>query len=370
MRKISRFFLLIIGFVSIFLIAISSTFSPVLITNSQVKSCSVSLNAIPKISEFFKKLFRGETKETLKPETTYVYLGGFPLGFTISCSGALVVTSSNESASEILPGDILTKIENISVHSAEEILKLINKEEFAGKTIEVELIRGSEVFKTKITPKFDETQKIYKLGLWIRDNAAGVGTVTFIREDNLRFGALGHPVCDIDSGTCLPVLSGNIYKCNIVGVKKGKGGDPGELKGLFLRSGQKLGSLDSNNNFGVYGNFNKDAISKMNLKKVEVAKKDEVQSGKAKIVCAIEGNQPEEYDIEIVKAYFQTSKSNKSMFIRVTDKRLIEKTGGIVQGMSGSPIIQNNKLVGAVTHVFVSDSTKGYGIYADWMIDN
>ena len=217
---------------------------------------------------------------------------------------------------------------------------------------------------------FDEISKKYKLGLWIRDNAAGVGTLTFIRKDNMRFGALGHPVCDIDTGACLPVKSGNIFKCNIVGYRKGEKGKAGELKGLFLRNGSILGALDENNGYGVYGNFGNEALEAYKNELVEVASRNEVKSGKAKIRCTIDGTVPKDYDIEIVKTYFQDSKSNKSMFIRVTDKELLSKTGGIVQGMSGSPIIQNGKLVGAVTHVFVSDPTKGYGIYADWMIDN
>jgi len=168
----------------------------------------------------------------------------------------------------------------------------------------------------------------------------------------------------------MPVSNGNIFKCNIVGYKKGMRGDPGELKGLFLRNGSIYGSLDKNNEFGVYGNFYEKYLESLNTNIIEVASKDEVKSGKAQIRCSIDGFEPDYYDIEIVKTYFQSQKSNKSMFIRVTDKRLLESTGGIVQGMSGSPIIQNGKLVGAVTHVFVSDPTKGYGVYLDWMLDN
>ena len=154
-----------------------------------------------------------------------------------------------------------------------------------------------------------------------------------------------------------------------MGYKKGIKGNPGELKGLFLRNGSMYGELDKNNKFGVYGTFSSKFADRFSADVVEVASRDEIKGGKAKIRCTIDGAEPKYYDIEIVKTYFQEKQDNKSMFIRVTDKELLEKTGGIIQGMSGSPIIQNGKLVGAVTHVFVSDPTKGYGVYADWMIN-
>lgn len=346
--------------------------NPIALKNTPIYSCSTSAySSLPSFNDIIKGLFKKEEpKQVSRSEKVEVYLGGYPLGFMLSCSGVVVVAISNENTSPLKEGDILTKIENIEITSSEHILKLINSDEFAGKELNITYTRGSNECQGKLTPIYDEGQKIYKLGLWVRDNSAGVGTLTYIRKDNLRFGALGHPVCDIDTGAMLPVNTGNIYKCNIVSLKQGKKGNPGELRGLFLRNGSVIGSLDGNNKFGVYGTFNKDYISPYEEQIVEVADRGEVKSGKAKIRCTIEGTEPKEYDIEIVKTYFQTTKDNKSMFIRVTDKELIEKTGGIVQGMSGSPIIQNGKLVGAVTHVFVSDPTKGYGVYADWMIDN
>ena len=162
---------------------------------------------------------------------------------------------------------------------------------------------------------------------------------------------------------------GNIYKCNIVGYNKGTRGNPGELRGLFLKTGIVAGTLDKNTEFGVYGTVAKTYTNSLS-KLMEVGFKDSVKTGPAKILCTIDGNEPKEYDIEIVKLSYQTKSDKKSMVIRVTDKKLIASTGGIVQGMSGSPIIQNGKLIGAVTHVFVSDPTKGFGLYIDWMIDN
>lgn len=349
-------------------------FNPISIKNTPCKECSktFALN-LPSLKQIVQTLFKKEPQQAVETkEKVYVYLGGQPLGFRINSKGVIVVAKSNDSAKMIEEGDILLKIEDIEVTSATQILSIINSENYIGRTLNVTIKRGDDEFVTTILPKFDEQQNTYKLGLWIRDNAAGVGTLTYVRTDNLRYGALGHPVCDIDTGTCLPVKndSGNIYKCNIVGLKKGSKGNPGELRGLFLRNGSMLGTLDQNNKFGVYGNFNNNYVDYIKDNIVEVASRNEIRSGKAQIRCTIDGNTPKYYDIEIVKTYFQSSKDNKSMFIRVTDKELISKTGGIVQGMSGSPIIQNGKLIGAVTHVFVSDSTKGYGVYADWMIDN
>ncbi len=350
----------------------ATLYNPVSIKTTPSQFCNYQMaSALPSFGEVIKNLFKKNQPITSdNTEKVYVYLGGYPLGFTISCSGVVVVAISNNTASDLKEGDIVTKIEDNEVSSAEQILTLINSEKYAGKTLNITFVRGGETKTGKLTPIYDNTQKIYKLGLWIRDNAAGVGTLTYIRRDNHRFGALGHPVCDIDTGSVMPVNDGNIFRCNIVGYKRGAKGAPGELKGLFLRNGSMLGSLDQNNKFGVYGTFDEKFIEVYGDEPVEVAKCNEVRSGKAKIRCTIDGVTPKEYDIEIVKTYFNGAKDNKSMFIRVTDKELISKTGGIVQGMSGSPIIQNGKLVGAVTHVFVSDPTKGYGVFADYMINN
>lgn len=348
------------------------TLNPISLKTTPVVSCSYErAYGLPTIKDIVKTLFNKESNDVNNnKEKVYVYLGGYPLGFTINCKGVIVIANSNSSAKDIKEGDVITKIENMEINSAEDIYLIVNGDEYLGKELNVTYLRNGIEKQTKITPVFDELTRLYKLGLWIRDNAAGVGTLTYIRQDNLRFGALGHPVCDIDTGATLPVNSGNIYKCNVVGYKRGEKGNPGELKGLFLRNGSIYGSLDANNKFGVYGNFSKKFVNKFAGDVVEVAGRDEVKSGKAKIRCTIDGAEPKDYDIEIVKTYFQQTQDNKSMFIRVTDKELLSTTGGIVQGMSGSPIIQNGKLVGAVTHVFVSDPTKGYGVYADWMINN
>lgn len=351
----------------------ASIVNPIELKTTPAEMCSIEMaHGLPSFREILKSLFKKKNPivdSNQNSTPVYVYIGGYPLGFTLSCSGAVVVAISNETAHELVEGDIIVKIENEPVNGAEKILSIINLPEYAGKMLKVTFMRNGEQKETTLTPIFDEARNSYKLGIWVRDNAAGVGTLTYIRKDNLRFGALGHPVCDIDTGSLLPVDDGNIYRCNIVGYKQGVKGNPGELKGLFLRNGRVLGSLDKNNKFGVYGTVEKSTLETYGAELVEVAKSNEVKSGKAVIRCTIDGTIPKDYEIEIVKTYFQTEKDNKSMFIRVIDKELIAKTGGIVQGMSGSPIIQNGKLVGAVTHVFVSDPTKGYGVYADYMVD-
>ena len=349
-----------------------ATLNPVLVRNQPARLCNIEKTyAAPSFKDIVKSLFGKNTKEnTQKKEPLYVYLGGEPLGFTINCNGVVVVANSNKSAYEIKSGDVIKKIEGISISSSSEIYAILNSETFAGQKVNVLVLREGKEFETKVQPIYDEMLNVYKFGIWVRDNSAGIGTLTYIRKDNLRFGALGHPVCDIDTGTVLPVFTGNIFKCNIIGCKQGKKGSAGELKGLFLRNSSVLASLDTNNKFGVFGTFSSKFVHDVKGDEIEVASRDEVKVGKAQIRCTVESGTPKFYDIEIVKTYAQEEKENKSMFIRVTDKELIEKTGGIVQGMSGSPIIQNGKFVGAVTHVFVSDPTKGYGVYADWMINN
>ena len=364
-QSIKRLFLI----VSIMIVACLTVINPISVRTTQSKFCSAS-SAIefPNIKNALKTLFHKNSSKHVLDEKVKVYLGGYPLGFTFKCDGVLVVAISNDSAVNLAEGDIIKKIEGFDVFSVENISEILNEKIKEPKTLNLTILRKTEELKSTIKPIYDSASKKYKLGLWIRDDAAGVGTITYVRKDNLRFGALGHPVCDIDTGSMMPISSGNIYKCNIVGYKKGQKGNPGELKGLFLRNGSIYGTLDKNLKSGVYGKFQNERLDLVNEKEVEVADRSEIKSGKATIRCTIDGYAPQEYDIEIVKTYFQAGRDTKSMFIRVTDKDLLERTGGIVQGMSGSPIIQNGKLVGAVTHVFVSDPTKGYGIFADLMI--
>ena len=351
-----------------------------------IVECSVGVNqmaskSIPKLKDIIRDFFGDKKKKQSETNSkVLVYPGGFPLGFTMECDGVVVVALGsvetqwgNQKPTEgknIKVGDILYSVNGEVIKSSDMLHSLLNpQEDFGGEAL-LEIHRDGQVIKERVVPALEEFSNMFRLGLWIRDNAAGVGTLTYIREDSLRFGALGHAVCDIDTGKIMPVASGSIYKCNIVGVNKGLRGSPGELRGLFLRTGKKAGSLDNNNKFGVYGTVDKEYVESLGVKPIEVGFRNQAKTGNAKILCTIDGGVPKEYDIEIVKLSYQSKSDKKSMVIKVVDKDLIEQTGGIVQGMSGSPIIQNNKLIGAVTHVFVSDPTKGFGVYIDWMLDN
>ena len=357
-----------VAFVMFINLLITSMFGLVFVCQSDISYCcyvGVGMNMenqsallFPSIKEIFQKIFRSGTASK-DERKILVYAGGNPLGFTLECMGVLIVTFGDVQTEfgpvsvvenkNIKEGDVLYSIEGEVIKSAAHLQEIINREGYAGEELNVVIKRKQELINEKLIPAKEASSDMYRLGLWIRDNAAGVGTLTYVREDNNRFGALGHPVCDIDTGAVMPISTGSIYKCNIVGFNKGVRKNPGELRGLFLKNGQKAGELDFNSEYGVYGTINEEY--KQTLQKpIEVGFRDSVKTGKAKILCTIDGTTPKEYDVEIIKLSYQT--------------------GGIVQGMSGSPIIQNGKLIGAVTHVFISDPTKGFGLYIDWMIDN
>ena len=206
----------------------------------------------------------------------------------------------------------------------------------------------------------------YMLGIWVRDDSQGIGTITYVTDDG-KYRALGHGISDIDTGKLLSSHNGTIYNANIWGVKKGEKGKPGGLCGTILyNENNVLGNIEDNRFCGLSGTINSDIVSKYNLKKMEVAFHDEIEKGDAKIQFITNGN-VEYYDIKIEE--INVNNKEKNMVIKVTDQELLKKTNGIVQGMSGSPIIQNGHIIGAVTHVFVNDPTKGYGIFIENMLD-
>ena len=347
------------------------------ILNIFVTSSVKTFASAASLKELFNSIFG--TTQTQEVDMPYVYLGGMPLGFTLECDGVIVVAVGQVHtvqgvvntivSGSIENGDIVTKIDNQQINSVKVIEDCMQKQNQQNREVQLDIIdKNNNLKQVLVLPAKDIITNQYKLGLWVRDNSAGVGTLTYIREDNLRFGALGHSVCDIDTGRKLPLYKGNIFKCNIIGVEPSKKGYAGELKGLFLRNGSVIGSVDKNIDCGVYGKADELLVS--GLQKLKVATKNQVKTGRAQIYCCVQGNKVQSYNIEIIKTTRQNTQSNKSMIIRITDTNLIADTGGIVQGMSGSPIVQNGLLVGAVTHVFVSDPTKGYGVYADWMLEN
>lgn len=211
-------------------------------------------------------------------------------------------------------------------------------------------------------------EKEYKLGLWVRDTAAGVGTVTFYDPESGIFGALGHGILDVDTGQLVDIAKGDAVTSQIVSITKGQKGTPGEIRGT-IENGETIGEVYKNTEFGIYGKLNRrNQLALDETQEVEVLSRNEIKTGKATILCTLDNGKREEYEIEIQKIFLNNDEDNKSMMIKVTDERLLEKTGGIIQGMSGSPILQDGKLVGAVTNVLVNDPTMGYGIFADIML--
>ena len=304
-----------------------------------------------------------------------VYLGGIPLGFSLSTKGVIVVGQNSvksfegnkvsEKSVELKNGDILVKVDGVEVYDIAKIKDILAQSN--GKNITLTLDRNGKIFTCEIKPVFDMEEQEYKLGLWVRNESQGIGTLTFVTENN-EFGALGHPICDYETGAKIPVASGEIYNCSTLGITKGTKGNAGELRCLFVQGNNSKGNIIKNTKFGVFGNItDKENIVDKNLQ-ADVGTRMNVKTGDAKIVSSVSGI-IEEYDIEIIKTYYQPKSSDKSFVFRVKDKRLIDQTGGIIQGMSGSPIVQDGKLVGAVTHVFLYDPTKGYGVYAEWMLD-
>lgn len=304
------------------------------------------------------------------------FAGGDSLGFSLQSKGVILIggnyiISKNGierpfESSGLKSGDILTHINGIEINNVEEISEVLRHHN--GGAIKLTVNRGGQLIEREITPALDEMTNTYKLGLWVKEDAVGIGTLTFINATTKRFGSLGHSINDSETNECIDVSGGNIYKGKILGIKKGKPGQAGELMGTFSRE-DVVGSVDKNCEYGVYGFVNGVETFTTDKTSIEIGGRLSAKPGKAIILSSINGNEIEEFDIEIIKTNFQQSCNEKSMVIRVTDEDLIKRTGGIVQGMSGSPIIQDGKLIGAVTHVFVNDATKGFGIYIDWMIE-
>jgi stage IV sporulation protein B len=311
------------------------------------------------------------------PSEIMLYPGGQPVGVKLNTQGVLVVALSDIETEDgkgtspgavggLQVGDSIIKINNISITSSEQVAKLVDNSE--GKEITLTINRkGNELIK-KIKPVKSAGDDKYKMGLWVRDTTAGVGTLTFYDEKSKKFAALGHPITDADTGTILSISSGQIVSSSIVSVRKGARGNPGELKGIFVDEEATLGDIYKNTDCGIFGSTNKSLVNDKFDKPMKIGLRQEIKEGPAKIITTIDGGEPKAYAIEIQKLLPQDTPGPKSMVIKVTDPVLLEKTGGIVQGMSGSPIIQGNKIVGAVTHVLINKPDVGYGIYIEWML--
>jgi len=271
--------------------------------------------------------------------------GGVPVGFSAKTNGVIVLTGGESHNTEngsrkarYKRGDVITNMDGVPITSVEDFEKHLD-----GKN----------------------------MGLWVKDETSGVGMLTYINPANNNFAALGHKLVDFETGAGVNCRAGHVYLCNVIGVEKCRARKIGELKSTLRKgNGSVQGSVLSSNSRGVFGCFNEDSefmeLCRDNV--YPVGSRYSVRPGKATILAALDGENIEEYDIEIIKTRVQKREQNKGLILRITDKRLLEKTGGIIHGMSGSPIIQNGKLVGALTHVMVGDYTKGYGIYVDFMV--
>ncbi len=316
-------------------------------------------------------LGRTEVVASALSEEKSVYIGGMPAGFTISAGGIQILgfcevmteegVVSPASEAELHAGDVILSAAGISVETVGELNEILAKN--GEKPILLQIKRGEEEFQKTVTPAKDKITGRNKIGVLIRDGVSGIGTVTYIEKDTGRFGALGHAVSG-EGNREVKVVGGAVYSCSIIGVTKGVRGRAGELRGMFLAE-KTLGMAEKLCSAGIYGQI--DGEYEPKEARSAVASSNGVKPGKASIFSTISGEEPKEYSIEIVKVD-KANRENKNYVVKITDKELIENTGGIVQGMSGSPIVQNGKLVGAITHVFINDPTRGYGITIDKML--
>ncbi len=303
-----------------------------------------------------------------------VFVSGQTIGIYMETEGVMIIDAGEiEAADEmhtkpaehiVKPGDYILAVNGSEIQNKKELMKLVDQS--AGEEMELVLKRGLEKITVALTPVMTKDGS-YKLGIWVRDNIQGIGTLTFMKPDG-TYGALGHGISDIDTGELLSLSQGELYSAKILSVSKGVSGNPGELKGVITyQDEEKLGSITVNQYNGISGRLNEKGEQQLTGRQMELGLKQEVAEGPAEIWCNVDG-EVKKYQVEITEINYGDENSNKNFVIHVTDQRLLGSTGGIVQGMSGSPVIQNDKLVGAVTHVFVQDATRGYGIFVENMI--
>lgn len=308
-------------------------------------------------------------KAKILPEEE-VFVGGEVIGLAVNCDGTVVVSNCtiDENKGEVVKnnffknGDIISRIGEKDISSLDDVQSALKNQ--CDSQVKVEVVRNNRKLE-QIVPLLKDKDGTYRLGIWGKDDLSGVGTITFVKQ-NGQFGALGHAITHGSCENVIPVKDGRVYECNMVGIKKGQRNDPGELRCVFVPKNAK-GEIYKNTKQGIYGKLESTSgLIDLNLT-AKLGGRLSIKPGKAKIVSCVSGIR-EEYEIEIIKANYQNSIDEKSIVFRVTDNKLLNLTGGIVQGMSGSPIMQNGKIVGAVTHVFLNDPTKGYGVYTDWML--
>lgn len=323
----------------------------------------------------FDNILLKNVEVSVLPKTKVIPVGNIA-GVKLYTSGVLVVGMSEIEGNDnkkykpyentgIKEGDTIIKVNDKNINSTSDLIQTVNLSQ--GHDISIKYVHQQETKECSITPvKTNNSQ--YKIGLWVRDSAAGVGTVTFYDPTSKTFGALGHGITDIDTNELINIASGEFITTRILNITKGESGNPGKIQGT-IENQNNIGTIGKNTRFGIYGKV--DNLASLNIdtsKEAEVALREEIQIGKAKILCSLDNQKPQEYEIEIEKIYKDNNYDNKSMKIKVTDEKLLEKTGGIIQGMSGSPVLQNGKFIGAITHVLVNDPQEGYAVFGDIML--
>lgn len=340
---------------------------------ADVKLYNVS-GKLTEIKDDFLNIFNDDKdvnydkREVTKP-LPQVYVGGYPIGLKLYADGVVIVgTEAVDTENGLVNtaekaglkiGDIIKKVNGKDVKSNSQVSEIIEKS--AGQEIIFEAERNEKIFEVSFKAEFSKSEQKYKAGIWIRDSSAGIGTVTFCTK-NGGFASLGHAVCDIDTKSTIPISQGECTEAKLTGFIRGQNGSAGELCGYL--DNKKTGVIFSNDSLGVYGCF--DSLPE-NKALYEIARASEIKIGEAEMITTIENGLTQTYSV-IIEKIDEESTENKNLVIRITDRELIEKTGGIIQGMSGSPIIQNGKLIGAVTHVFLNDATGGFGIFAETML--
>ena len=349
--------------------------------NDTVETISNNQNSINEVGKktaklnLFENIFLKNINIDVLPKTTVIPVGNIA-GIKLYTSGVLVVGMSEiygvdnkaykpYENSGIEEGDTIVSVNEDKITSTEDLIEKVNSSN--GNEVKIEYIHQEKTVACSIKPAQTSNNE-YKLGLWVRDSAAGVGTVSFYEPSSKTFGALGHGITDIDTEQLIDIASGEFVTTKILNIVKGQVGTPGRIQGT-VDNQKNIGTIQKNTKFGIYGTV--DNISSLNIdssNEMEVALRDEIKIGKAKIRCSLENGKIEEYEIQIEKVFKENNYDNKSMLIKITDEKLLDKTGGIIQGMSGSPIIQNGKFVGAVTHVLVNNPTEGYAVFGDIML--
>lgn len=305
--------------------------------------------------------------------------GGQSIGVQLHTKGVLVVGHHlvQTSGSKVSPGedanievgDIILQIDGKDIKTMQDVKPIVKKAGKSGEPLHITVKRGEKKINTKLKPVKDDKDNDYRIGLFIRDSAAGIGTMTFYDPQSKKYGALGHVISDMDTKKPIEINNGTIVGSQVTSIEKSSNGSPGEKQAEFSLDRDRMGNITKNSAFGIFGKLDKSLKDGKYNKPMPIALSNEVKEGPAKILTVLDGEKVEEFEIEIISSIPQKSPATKGMVIEITDPRLLEKTGGIVQGMSGSPIIQNGKIIGAVTHVFVNDSTSGYGVHIEWMLD-